>query len=366
MDDRKKAEELRQLLAEVDQEILHRIERRARIARDLAKVRSGTARFAPTADGPHLEALERAVTPPFPASAVRPIFYAIDSAARLYEVAPRVAFVGAEGGFGWMAARSYFGAGAELVRAETAGSALDEVSRSRADYAILPYESLKDGPNFPVIRAIAAADLKLVGERELGQAVDLVNQSGDPGKIEKVYAAPQDHVASVQYLEANHPRALVLDVRSPIMAWELASENEESAAIVPRGSIGATDLRVARENIADEGEVRMRYGVVGKLPAPRTGADATAMLFSVRDRPGALHDILQHFKERSANLRRIQSRPLPGEGWEYLFYVEVTGHVTDRAIVAALEGVKRETKMLKIVGSFPLEHLEPTAEGAER
>jgi chorismate mutase/prephenate dehydratase len=139
------------------------------------------------------------------------------------------------------------------------------------------------------------------------------------------------------------------------MAWELASENHGSAAIVPRGSAFARDLRVARENIADEGEARVRYAMLSRLPAPRSGADATALIFSVHDHPGALHDILQFFKERSCNLRRIQSRPVAAEGWEYVFYVEVSGHTTDRNLVAALEGVKREAKMLKIIGSFPLE-----------
>src|SRR5262245_37699986 len=365
-DDRNRLGELRGLLSEIDHEILRSIERRARVAQEMAKLKTGTARFAPAADGAHLAALERAVTPPLAASAVRPVFTAIDGACRLFEVAPRVVFIGAEGGFGWTAARQHFGAGADLVRADTAAAALDEVARSRADFAVVPYESLKDGPMFPTIQAIAAADLKLVGERELTQVIVLMNGTGNPADVEKIYVAPQDHVACVQYMESNHPRALVLDVRSPIMAWELASENHGSAAIVPRGSVGTNDLRVARENIGDDGEGRMRWGVISRLPAQRSGADATALLFSVHDHPGALHDILQHFKERSCNLRRIQSRPLAGEGWEYLFYVEVSGHVTDRALVAALEGVKREAKMLKIIGSFPLEHPEPSAEGERR
>jgi chorismate mutase/prephenate dehydratase len=355
MDERKRLDELQGKLSEIDQEILRMIERRAGVAQDLIKLRKGTARYAPTAAGAHMVALEKAVTPPFPASAVRPIFTAIDSGCRLFEVAPRVVFLGTEGGFGWMAARAHFGVTAELVRVDSAASALDEVARSRAEFAMVPYESLKDGPIFPTIQAIASADLKVVGERELTQKLVLMSRTGNPADIEKIYVAPQDHVACVHYVESNHPRAMALDVRSPIMAWELASENHGSAAIVPSGCVGTNDLRVARENIGDEGEVRMRYAVVSRLPAPRSGADATALLFSVHDHPGALHDILQHFKERSCNLRRIQSRPVPGEGWEYVFYVEVTGHMTDRPLVAALEGIKREAKMLKIVGSFPLE-----------
>lgn len=359
MDDRKRLEELRRQLLDMDIELVRTLEKRVHTAQELAKLRSGTARYAPAADATHLQALEREVSEPLTASAIRPIFTAIDAACRLFDVAPRVAFIGAEGGFAWMATRDHFGIGAELVRMEAPAIAIEEVARSRAVFAVVPYESLKDGPIFPTIQAIAAADLKVVGEREVTQSLALMNGSGNPADVEKIYVAPQDHMACVNYLESNHPRAVVLDVRSPIMALELASENHGSAAIVPRGSVGAPELRVARANIADEGEVRMRYAVISRLPAPRSGADATAMLFSVQDHPGALHGILQHFKERSCNLRRLQSRPVPGEGWEYIFYVEVSGHITDRALVAALEGVKRETKMLKIIGSFPLEFPDP-------
>jgi chorismate mutase/prephenate dehydratase len=367
MDDRKRLEQLRRQLLDMDLELVRTLERRARLTEELAKLRSGTARYAPTADGTHLLALEKAVAPPLSASAIRPIFTAIDAACRFFEVAPRVAFIGAEGGFAWMATRAHFGIGAELVRTDSPAAAIEEVARSRSVFAVVPYESLKDGPIFPTIQAIAAADLKVVGEREVTQALVLMNHSGNPADIEKIYVAPQDHVACVHYIESNHPRAVVLDVRSPIMAWELASENRGSAAIVPRGEGGSSELRIARENIGDEGEARMRYAVLSRLPAPRSGADATAILFSVQDHPGALHDILQHFKERSCNLRRIQSRPVPGEGWEYLFYVEVSGHTTDRSLVAALEGVKREAKMLKIIGSFPLEFPDlPSAEPADR
>jgi chorismate mutase/prephenate dehydratase len=93
----------------------------------------------------------------------------------------------------------------------------------------------------------------------------------------------------------------------------------------------------------------------------RTGHDATALLFGVHDRPGALYDVLSSFKEKNCNMRRIQSRAVPGgDGWEYVFYVEVTGHVTDRPVVAALEGVKQKARLLKIIGSFPLDVADMT------
>jgi chorismate mutase/prephenate dehydratase len=269
-------------------------------------------------------------------------------------------FIGPEGGFGWMAARDHFGIGAELLRSETPASALDEVARSHVEFAVVPYESLEDGPIFPTIQAIASADLKLVGERELAQSLVLASTCAEVTNIEKIFVAPHDHAAAAGYLEVNHPRAQVVDVRSPLVAIEMAQDHPSGAAVVPRGSLdpASSTLVVRRENVGDQGQVRMRYGIISRLPAPRSGCDATALLFGVHDRPGALHELLHHFKDKNCNLRRIQSRPLPGEGWEYQFYVEVSGHITDRNLVAALEGIKREAKMLHIVGSFPLERPE--------
>jgi chorismate mutase/prephenate dehydratase len=283
----------------------------------------------------------------------------------LFEVTPRGMYVGPERDFGWIAAHHHFGDGAEYVRADTTpASAIEEVIRSRADYAVVPYESLKEGVIYPTVQAIAGGDLKLIAEREITQTLVLVGRQGEPADIERIFVSPQDHVACLSYLETSHTTIPVIDVRSPLAAMERALEEPGSAAIVPRGCTGPDGLSVVRENIGDDGEVRIRYGVVSRLPAPRSGHDVTAMLFTIRERPGALHDLLSHFKERSCNLRRIQSFPVPGEGWEYIFYIEVGGHITDRPLVSALEGAKQEAKTLKILGSFPLERPDASHHGS--
>jgi chorismate mutase/prephenate dehydratase len=178
---------------------------------------------------------------------------------------------------------------------------------------------------------------------------------------------------------------VVHEARSPQAALDALAADPAAAAIVPRGTplvfhngashppsttgavADASTLVIARESIADAGESRVRWGVVSRLPMPRTGNDATAVVFGIHDRPGALHDILLHFKERDCNLRRIHSRAVrAASGWDYIFYVEVGGHVTDRPLTSALEGVKREARTLHIVGSFPVEDPAPPASSQPR
>jgi chorismate mutase/prephenate dehydratase len=358
---RTKIDELTRRLDDMDRELLGMIERRAKLVQDLFAARGDASKVAPISDPARLRSLEEAVTPPFPASAVRPIFAALDAACRVYEVAPRVVCVGPEGGFSWLAAAVHFGPRAQTVRAESPEKALDEVARSQADFGVVTIETVREGLMFSTIQAIAALDLKLVGERELSHTLQLLSKTGNPDDVERIYANSHHHSICEQTLSKNYPKATVLHVRSAMMAADLAAEHHGAAAVIPRGLSLSQDLRLIADNIGDEGELRIRYGIVSKMPMSRTGNDATAVLFSVHDRPGALHDVLQAFKEKNCNLRRIQSRAIPGEGWEYVFYVEVSGHVTDRPLVSALEGVKQKARTLKIVGSFPLDTIEPSA-----
>jgi len=97
---------------------------------------------------------------------------------------------------------------------------------------------------------------------------------------------------------------------------------------------------------------RVRYAVLGERPARRTGSDATLLAFSVSDSPGALLEVLRQFAERGVNLSKIQSRPTPGEAWSYLFFAELVGHATDRAVVGAVEEVRRQARFFKLLGTY--------------
>lgn len=155
-------------------------------------------------------------------------------------------------------------------------------------------------------------------------------------------------------------------VSDAAQALERVSSKQADFAVLPyesyaEGSIPSTlqALRFSEARIIAmiepeqvtslEGQVR--HCVAALRPASRTGRDVTALLFTVSDQPGALFENIKHFAERGVNLRKIQSRPSESEG--YLFFVEISGHITDRSLVAALEGVKKQTRTLKILGSFP-------------
>jgi chorismate mutase/prephenate dehydratase len=145
----------------------------------------------------------------------------------------------------------------------------------------------------------------------------------------------------------------VIDAASPAAAAELSAKEPGVAAIVPRATGEAAGLAMLRANVGDDPDLRIRFALASRRAAWRSGADTTAVLFGVSDQPGVLFDVLHHFAERGVNLKAIHSRPVPGESWNYVFYVEVSGHVTDRAVTTALEDVKRQARFVKVLGSFP-------------
>lgn len=345
--------EIRVHIGELDRQLVRVLEERAKLSKEIRALVEPTGLAAePERDG--LRFIDDQPEGELPKEALRAIFAQVASASRAIERPVRVAYVGPEGGFGHQMARVHFGAGA-LIECGTVGDALEEVRRQRATFCTFAFDSSVDGLSLPAVSALAETDLVIVAERTLPQMLCLVNTTGDPKRVERVYSTSAGHASSERFRKREYPQAVVHDVRSMREAALRAKEDPESAAVVPEACGRELGLEVAKENVGDEPELRGRYCIVGSRPASRSGTDTTCVLFSLDDAPGTLFQVLGHFAERGINLKKIQSRPVRGASWDYVFYVEVTGHVTDRAVVTALEAVKGSTKYLKLLGSFPTE-----------
>jgi chorismate mutase/prephenate dehydratase len=353
MDVKREVSELREQIAKLDEEIVQRLDARARISRDI----HNRIETDPSADVNEKEWLEHLVSlsnGELPAENLRGILQQIRASARGIEQPARVAYLGPEGSFCYHMARGYFGPGASFIESGSVEEVLEEVVRGRAAYAAFPFESSVDGLVQPSITALSQTDLMIVAERSLATPHQLMSRAGAMADVEKVYATAATRVCCSRFLDKELPRASVIDVRSPVVAAALAAEESNAAALVPEPSGRNAGLSLLRDNVDDTPDVKLRYCVASQRPASRTGSDVTCLLFSVDDSAGALFDVLKHFAERGINVKKLHSRPVPRETWSYVFYVEIGGHITERQVVTALEAVKRSTKYLRVLGSFPL------------
>lgn len=349
-DTRREKEALKVQRSEIDHEILRLLVQRAELSRAFAAAHPGTPPTLPSSEKESLDALAAATTE-LPPEAVRGIFREVHATCRALEARPRAVSVGREGGGAWVVARRQFGPLAGYASAESVEHAIVELGARRADFAVVPYETAEEGPLLSTLLPLRKSELLIVSVQELGASLSLLSASGSRDDVEKVAVTHRDRAAAQRVLAEIAPRAALLDAASPVEACRMA-KGDKSTAAVALEPVGREHELVTVTPLSGR-DPRARYAIVSARPTSRTGHDATVILFSVNDEPGALFEVLKDFADRAVNLRKIHSWAVPSEDWGYLFFLEVSGHVTDRAIVSALEGMKARTKTLRVVGSFP-------------
>jgi chorismate mutase/prephenate dehydratase len=352
-DHKREVEELRVELGRIDGQILAALEKRAKTSRRIGELRRGHPAQLPLTERAQIATVLARASGDMPVEDLRVIFSQVYASCLALELPVKVAYLAPEGGFAHAAARAKFGRAARLEATEGVPSLLEEVSGGRAEFAVVPIETTTEGPVQSSIAALVATDLKIVAEIESSSDLSLMNRTGNESDVEKVYATTSDHTRAQKALAALARKPSVYDVKSPLVACQLAAEDHGAAALCTEVFGVEHELSVARRGMVEGGAERVRYAIVGARPGGRTGDDATACVFAVKDAPGALLDVLKLFAERGINLRKIQSRPAPGEEWSYLFFVEVGGHATDRPIVSAFEEVRQNTRFFKVLGSYP-------------
>ncbi|MEZ4253539.1 MAG: prephenate dehydratase domain-containing protein [Polyangiales bacterium] len=288
----------------------------------------------------------------FPAGAVEPVLRELLSVCASL-LAPRlVAFLGDVGGFAHLAARRQFGRAASYRAVDDVPNLLLEVGQERASFGVLPLETSSDGAVTETLLGLAASDVRICAEISVKSRFHLFSGTGNPAGIDKVYGTRAALAACSKFLRRELPRATIIDVPSPDMAAELGREDHGAGIVGTEMLAELFDLAVAHEGIEDRNGVETRYAVVSTQLPSRTGHDRTVIAMAVHDTPGALYESLKPFASRAINLKRVESRPTPT--WRYLFFVEMDGHVTDRAILTALEELRGISRFVQVIGSYPL------------
>src|SRR5262249_54567710 len=141
-----------------------------------------------------------------------------------------------------------------------------------------------------------------------------------------------------RWLRTNLPEAETVESSSTSAAVRRVAESgPEAAAVGTEEAAAQYDVPVLARAIQDQATNFTRFLLIGQASGRPSGRDKTAILFSVRDRVGALHDVLSVFARRGINLTRIESRPSRRQPWEYVFFVDLTGHPEEPNAAAALK-----------------------------
>jgi chorismate mutase / prephenate dehydratase len=354
-DDKQEIERIRDALDSADAGLADALDARARAVAAVAalKARAPEAYFTLPRDHELISRMVERLRV-FPKDAVRPVMTEILSACAQMTAPLVISYVGQEGGFGHSAARKHYGSSATLRPIETAEEALSEVERGRASYAILPFETSNDGAVTATLNLLARSDMKISAEIRIRRAFHLISQSGAREQVAKVYASSGALAACEGYLSQHFPHATIIDARNGVAAAQHAKEQSDAAALVTDLVADQAGLPCVERSIEDLSDLETRYVAIGNDFPPRTGRDRTAVAIALHDAPGVLIDCLRPLADRKLNIYRLETRPARGWAWRYLILVEVDGHVTDRAILAALEDLRTSSRYVKVLGSYPI------------
>jgi chorismate mutase/prephenate dehydratase len=349
-------DEWRTRIDDLDRQLLDLLSQRAALSVEIgrAKRAAGLPVYAPEREQELLEGLLRLNPGPLPTEAVRAVWIEILSASRRLQQPFRVALLGPAATYTHLAALERFGTSAEYVPLRGIADVFVEVERRRADVGVVPVENSTEGAVNVTLDELIDSELRISGEIQIEIHHQLLSRARGLGEVKQVFAHPQALAQCSGWLDRNLPHTQAIEVASNTIGAERALEDPTGAAIASALASRVYGLPILRPDIEDHPHNVTRFWVIGhESPAP-TGRDKTSILFSVRDEVGALFRVIEPFATGRHNLSKIESRPTRRRPWEYVFFVDFSGHQAEPATRAVLAQVRERCLFVKVLGSYPV------------
>jgi prephenate dehydratase len=267
-----------------------------------------------------------------------------------------IAIQGERGAYSEAAALEHFGPETEILPCETFDDAFAAVQSGRADGGLVPIENSLAGSIHRCYDLLLQHTLSIVGEHHLRVRHCLIAHPGvELGDIRRVISHPQALAQCNRYLHSmsDVTTSVVYDTAGSV---KMVKEQGDRAVagIASRRAAEVYGMQVLAEGIEDDPANFTRFLAISpQAVAPQEGNAKTSIVFAMRNVPGALFKAMSVFALRDIDLTKIESRPLVGKVWEYLFYVDLVGSTTDPNVQRALENLSEYTSLLRVLGSYP-------------
>ncbi len=355
-DEKPKIARLRRSIDRLDEKILSLLNERAKIVMEIGRLKKSSLSdlYAPGREIEIQERLARLNKGPFPTEALRTVFREILSASLALEGPLKVAYLGPKATFTHLACLQQFGSSASYTPVNSIKEVFSEVERGRAEFGVVPIENSTEGVVNHTLDMFIDSPLKIVGEVMQEVSHHLMNKSGKMEEVRRLYSHPHAIAQCRIWLENHLPQIPVTEVYSTAKAAEYCIEDTAAAAIASELAAQLYGLAIIKRRIEDNINNFTRFLVISQKGLGPTGRDKTSVMFTIRDRVGALHDMLKPFAEYGLNLTKIESRPSKKKAWEYIFFVDLEGHQQDVKVKEALEHLREQCLFLKILGSYPI------------
>jgi chorismate mutase / prephenate dehydratase len=349
--------ELRDKIDKIDQQILDLINQRASCAMNVAKTKialgeQGTF-YRPDRESLVLRRIKELNPGPLPDQTAVRFFRELMSSCLALEKPLDVAYLGPEGTFTQQAVLKHFGNAVKAIPEATINDIFTTVENGGCQFGVVPVENSTEGVISYTFDRFLISPLHICGEVEIQIHQNLMGTADNKAQITQVFSHQQSLAQCRQWLDKNFPQVTLTAVSSNAEAARLASVTPNSAAIAGRPAAELYNLTIFEKNIEDESNNTTRFIIIGKQTSTTTGSDKTSLVVSTGNQPGALHKILEPFAKLGIGLLHIESRPSRQGLWEYVFFIDIEGHNEDEQVAKALEMLRENVSMYKLLGSYP-------------
>ena len=372
-------EELRTELDQIDDQITDLFERRMQVCEEVGeyKVKAGRKVYDRQREKDKLNDVAAKVSGEFNKKGIRELYQQLMSMSRklqyqqLVEAGAlgrlpfirvddldrknvRVVFQGTEGAYGQAAMQQYFGKDVNSFHVRTFREAMESIEEGAADYAVLPIENSSAGPVNEMYDLLDEFENYIVAETILPVVHTLAGLPGaELSDIRRVYSKTEALMQTSRFLD-DHPDWQRISVVNTAIAAKKVLEDQDrtQAAVCSAYAAKIHGLSILVDQINDEPNNSTRFIVVTNQKIFLKDASKISIRFEVPHTSGSLYGILSHFIYNDLNMTKIESRPIEGRQWEYMFFVDFEGNMEDAAVKNALRGLREETRNLKILGNY--------------
>lgn len=350
-----KLHNLRGKIDELDEKIVRFLNMRAQLSKDIAKLKrsSGKSSYSPEREQAVLERVSKLGQGILPEYAIKAIYREIMSSSLSLGSSLKIAYLGPEASFSHLASIKRFGSQVDFIACNSISEVFLEVERDNANFGVVPIENSIEGAVSHTLDMFIDSDLKICSQVILDVSHNLLANCAKDS-IKRVYSNPYVFGQCRLWLQKNLSFAEQIEVSSTSKAAQIAVKEKDSSCIASILAAKVYKLKVVAYDIEDSPHNITRFLVIGKSDVPRTAKDRTSVMFSVKDKIGALHEMLIPFKKYKINLTKIESRPSKKKAWDYYFYVDFEGHRDSPSVKKALLELENKCKFLKVLGSYPV------------
>ncbi len=274
----------------------------------------------------------------------------------------KIAYLGPPGTFTEEALNKYIGDiksedEIEKIPYATMQEVIKSVDRGETVEGIVPIEnSLEGSVNITLDFLTFESEAKIIREITIPIKHSLIGKEKTAvSKIKKIISHPHATAQCKNFISTYLKSAEIIAANSTAEAIKMLLETDNSiAAIGTEIAAKLYGLKIIEKDIEDNKENKTRFIFLGSSIQPKTGKDKTSIVcFLKEDKPGSLFTILKEFAARNINLTRLESRPAKKNLGDYVFLIDIDGHLHDKEIFEALEVLRKSVYLVKILGSYP-------------